>query len=150
MTSETIIRPKAFKTIIETVKELRDICDDPSYGETYATLLEKLIGMETAHSALRERLRELEKELAHYETWDAEKERYELVEFPGKVLIYALKKTGSNSDPLHYICPNCYQDHKKSLLQGKKYPSGIHALECQRCDGKFPYSPGYLDVPLKD
>jgi Zn finger protein HypA/HybF involved in hydrogenase expression len=72
-----------------------------------------------AQTALIERIRELEKTIADFETWDTEKQRYELKAIASGSFVYALKADAQVSEPVHYICQTCYENRKKRVLQRK-------------------------------
>ena len=74
--------------------------------------------------ALLERVRKLEAEVAEAKAWEAEKQRYQLQEFPAGALAYVLKPEAANGEPPHRICPNCYQEGHKSILQTTAKHSG--------------------------
>ena len=75
------------------------------------------------------------KAIAGFETWDAEKQRYELKPIGTQgVFAYSLKPEHENGEPPHWICPDCYQDRKKSILQTViKTPGMARVAICQRC-----------------
>lgn len=52
-----------------------------------------------AQSALLERVRDLEKQIADLQTWEREKERYELAEIISGVLAYRLKPQPEKPEP---------------------------------------------------
>jgi len=83
--------------------------------------------------ALAQRVRDLETEVAKAKAWEAEKERYQLQEFPTGVFAYALKPDAANGEPPHRICPNCYQEGRKSILQIVFKERGGEVVDCQRC-----------------
>jgi hypothetical protein len=68
-------------------------------------------------SALLERVRELEKQVADLRVWEAEKQRYQLEQVWSGATAYVLKKEAQGSEPIHWLCTNCYHDGKKSILQ---------------------------------
>lgn len=68
-------------------------------------------------AALLEQIRALEEKVASFETWDAEKKRYELKQFGSGAFAYALKPEAHGAEPMHQICANCYENRKKSILQ---------------------------------
>jgi predicted P-loop ATPase len=68
-------------------------------------------------SALLESIRNLEKEVASLEAWDAEKQRYELKDVGLGTLAYVVKESMRGAEPPHQICAACYQHRKKSILQ---------------------------------
>lgn len=67
--------------------------------------------------ALLDAKRGLEAKIAELEAWDREKERYQLQEIGRGSFAYALKADAQGTEPAHMICPNCYQQRRKSLLQ---------------------------------
>jgi hypothetical protein len=85
--------------------------------------------------ALRDRIRDLEKEVADSKAWDAEKQNYELKPV-GHVgaLGYVVKKTVGSAEPEHFLCKNCYQEGCKSILQKEvQTPVISDVLVCPRC-----------------
>ena len=94
------------------------------------------------------RIKELEQTIAEFENWEAEKARYTLVNASraGATPIYLLRKDDAQQDePLHYICPKCYERRVKSILQSKVLRRhGILVLNtsCPECEAKFSLSVG--------
>ena len=93
--------------------------------------------------SLLETIRELEKQKAELEAWDAEKDKYELTAIEqenraGKILVYVLKEEAGGSEPKHYLCPRCYQEKRKSILQPETLDIGqVNVLVCQSCGGEL-------------
>jgi hypothetical protein len=81
----------------------------------------------TSQTALVDRVRQLEAEIARLETWSTEKQRYELKAVSAGSFAYALKANEQGSEPSHYICQTCYEKGKKCILQLK--PSSFHAQQ---------------------
>lgn len=98
---------------------------------------------QTDQAGLLKRVGELEKELADLKAWEADKQRYELTEIQqatrkGKVFVYTLKEETHSSEPKHSLCPNCYQNGRKSILQPITLDQGmIDLLVCQSCNGEI-------------
>lgn len=65
---------------------------------------------------LLETKRRLEAKIAELETWEAEKQRYELKQIGRASICYVLKPEVAGSEPPHMICTNCYQHGRKSIL----------------------------------
>ena len=91
-------------------------------------------------SALLERKRDLEEEVASLKAWDAEKQNYELAEIrqmggsQKAVFAYRLKSQAEPAQPSHYLCANCYTHGEKSILQPVLLERGrIDILLCQGC-----------------
>jgi hypothetical protein len=72
--------------------------------------------------------------------WDAEKQRYEFKQLRapnapgGGAFAYSLKPDVILAEPPYSICPNCYADGHKSVLQGVTQAHGrVNLLSCHRC-----------------
>ncbi|MFZ3324848.1 MAG: hypothetical protein WA231_02685, partial [Methylocella sp.] len=55
--------------------------------------------------------------MAELETWDADKQRYELKSLAAGVFAYRLKEAMAGGEEIHHLCAACYHRGKKSLLQ---------------------------------
>lgn len=83
--------------------------------------------------AMHEKVRELEGQIAHIQRWEGEKRRYELRQLPPGAFVYALKADHANGEPMHHICPTCFGNGKKEILQSRGTTNGIEALHCNAC-----------------
>ena len=109
-----------------------------------ATILEAqagLLGAQESQTANLKRIDELEAKIAKLETWEREKERYQLEEFPTGALAYVLKADDQAGQPHHRICARCYEDGHKSILQTTMRHGGGERVECTRCGAKMKLSP---------
>jgi len=85
---------------------------------------------------LLERIRELEKQVAKFEAWEAEKQKYQLTEPRSGTFAYVLKEDAGASEPKHLLCANCFQHGTKSILQQEtRYPGMCSVLSCNQCRG---------------
>lgn len=76
-----------------------------------------LFAANASQTALVQEVGELKDQIIRMKDWEAQKQRYQLAApYPG-CLVYALKKTMSGGEPPHYICTNCYESSKRSILQ---------------------------------
>jgi hypothetical protein len=82
-----------------------------------SSALASAITAQTDQFAALDRVRELEKEVTELKAWDVEKSRYELKEVGPGAFARAVKPDARGSDPMHYICPTCYERGKKTPLQ---------------------------------
>lgn len=106
-----------FKSLYDSAKALKDINDATVRNGAIVELQEKILAAQATQSALIDRIRELEKEVADFETWDTEKLNYEMKALASGAIVYALKPEIQGSAPPHYLCAACYQHRKKSILQ---------------------------------
>ena len=91
----------------------------------------------------------LEAELARFETWDRQKERYELKPMGEGSFVYAVKESERGGEPPHTICPNCYEHGRRSILQstGIGRQSGTERLHCLACEATITVSHGAIRNP---
>lgn len=94
-----------------------------------------------ADAAATQRIRELEQKLMEMEKWEGEAQRYELKQFPSGTFAYELKPSEAASEPPHRICPHCYQDRHKAILQTTAKHSGGELVQCLRCKSILELSP---------
>ncbi|MBF8177687.1 hypothetical protein [Herminiimonas contaminans] len=98
-----------------------------------------LLEANAAQSALIEKVRDLKEEIVRMKTWDNEKVRYKLHSPQPGIITYALQESHSNGEPPHYICTNCYQDGRKSLLNQKPDgKTGDYYFACPSCPSSQP------------
>lgn len=81
-----------------------------------------------------ERVHELEDEIARLKAWDKEKGKYELrdlalINGDGGAFAY-VSLTGT----VHALCPNCFDEGRKSVLQSNGEPQiHKHRFQCIKC-----------------
>jgi len=90
-------------------------------------------------TALVQRVGELEKEITDLKSWDTEKQNYELKQVGrDNVFAYVSKAVEGAREAPHMICANCYEDGKKSLLQGtSRLEMRVRVHYCPRCKNEF-------------
>lgn len=112
----------------------------PMVRQAVAKLWEQILSAQARYTEAMEQINELKTQLSRFETWEAEKKRYQMKDFGGGTLAYDLKPSEAGDEPSHRICPNCYQDGHKSILQN----TGISAFKqqmavCHRCKTEFKF-----------
>jgi septal ring factor EnvC (AmiA/AmiB activator) len=140
----------AAKDIAQSMIGLRDTA---AFQEKRLELQSKIMDAQASifavneeRAALIKRVSDLEKEIADLETWESEKQRYEMhtVSRFGN-FAYVLKESMASGEPTHLICANCYQKRKKSLLQGVVETwQGHRVLICHECGNKIAIGPKYV------
>src|SRR6266545_3168373 len=104
MVSEVIVGLGAFKTMLDIAKSLKNMNDTVTRNAAVADLWEQIISAQARYAAAIEQVGALEKEVAHFETWEAEKQRYDLVEIATGVFTFLLKPSMQAGQPAHCIC----------------------------------------------
>ena len=94
------------------------------------------IAAQSDQYAMLEEMRRLREENNQVKAWEKQKDRYQMVTPFTGVTVYALKKSVSDGEPPHYICANCYQRGKRSILQNGKNSVGWTILVCPSPDCK--------------
>ena len=135
MYAEIVAAVQSTKTLAELLKAANSLAN---YGELLAavnTVQEKLsqalaANLESAEkqTALSDRVRELENQIAEVENWEGQMQRYALFAFPTGALAHAIKPGMEQGEPLHYLCTSCVDKKQKSTLQ----PHG-RLLRCPIC-----------------
>lgn len=79
----------------------------------------------------------LKKQVSEYDKWEQESARYVLKKVDLRSFVYALHPDKKSGQPPHWLCPNCYKDRKKSVLQcdAQKPLSGV--FKCHSCGAEI-------------
>lgn len=138
--TETIAGLGALKTAFDMTKALKDISDAVVRNGAVIELQEKILAAREAQTALLERISDLEKEVAGFEAWDAQKKRYELKDFGGNTFAYELKQSEARGEPIHRVCPTCYQNEHISILQSRGRDAFHRDMYlCTGCKSEFSF-----------
>ena len=112
-------------------------------GELLAQILsaqESAIRAQESETALTRQVHELEQHIAQMETWDAEKQRYQLTDFGAGTFAYALKPGMENDEPPHRACANCFKKGHISVLQFRLHDYMSQDLyDCPSCKNEFQF-----------
>ncbi len=104
-------------------------------------LLDAYAGMMTAQEQIATLMRakaDLEQRLVEFEDWEAEARKYELADTGNGTLAYRRTELVPSAEPEHWLCPRCYQDRKKSILQPEILAAArVHLLRCYRCNAEI-------------
>ena len=68
-------------------------------------------------SALIDRVRSLEEELAGLEKWDTGKDQYRLTQIATGAFAYTPQPNADRAEPPHWLCVKCYDGRQRSVLQ---------------------------------
>ena len=65
----------------------------------------------------------LEKKMAAFDDWAAEKKRYRLAKSNVGTFTYELRPEFAEGEVVHHLCVTCFDNGRKSVLQGDGYAS---------------------------
>jgi peptide subunit release factor 1 (eRF1) len=147
MVSEVFAGLNAIKTAFDMAKGLKDIDDAARRNDAVIELQEKILSAQSAQPSLVETITDLKKRVAELETWETEKQRYELNEVATGVFAYRLKAQTTSTEPMHYLCARCYQHCRKSILQRRDRGSSKF-FECSECNTELKVG-DHFSGPLK-
>lgn len=134
MLGEAVMGLSALKTAFDMTKGLKDIDNAVSRNAAVIELQENILTAQQAQAALIKRIDDLEKEVARFETWEAEKERYKLTDLGHGMTTYTLKEGMENGEPPHHLCADCYNHGQKSVMQTEtRSPGRAQVLVCHTC-----------------
>jgi hypothetical protein len=110
MCSEISAAIQSTKTAIDLVKAAHGLSN-------YSELLTAVTAVQIKLTdAIASELASQEKQIAEFEGWKGQLQRYSLFQFETEALAYALKSGHENGEPMHYLCTACV-DKKKTTLQ---------------------------------
>jgi hypothetical protein len=138
MVAEVFGGLSAFSTMFGIAKSMKDMNDAVIRNQAVYDLTEQILAAQEKYAAAIERVRDLEREVAAFENWDAEQKRYQMKDFGGGTIAYSLKPEMASGDPPHNLCSACYQKGKKGILQ----PTGMNGyhqemVKCAECGKDF-------------
>ena len=139
---------KAAKDIGESMVGLRDAA---AFQSKLLEFQSKLIDANSAafaaqdeRSALLQRIREFEERIAQFEAWEAKAKRYELKRVGYSALAYVLKEEERGAETPHWVCTNCFENKRASILQYIFYKGQGQVWTCPSC--KTTIEPGTSTV----
>lgn len=130
---------KTASDIVQTMLKLKtDTAVTAKAIELQSIILDihpKLLTAQTDYATAARRICELEAEIAKFKDWSHDKERYELYELAPGTLTYRVKPAMQGGEPTHDLCPKCYQNNVKSILQYSGISVDSHkTLTCVNCN----------------
>lgn len=155
MVAEVFGGISALKAAFDMTKTIADMSDAAKRDRLSINLQKEILAALAAQSELAEEVSELTTKLTSFETWETEKERYQLCGHSKGFVVYALKKTSANGEPPHWLCTDCYQNRKKAFLKaaGPDEPFGSERektlWKCHLCGSsiraKHTIQPSFLE-----
>jgi predicted RNA-binding Zn-ribbon protein involved in translation (DUF1610 family) len=92
-----------------------------------------LLELQAQVSELLDKKRELERKIGDQDAWVGMEKEYHLTEITSGQYIYA----SSTQKPGHWLCPNCFDKKKKSILQERDQRQHGKFYRCHDCTLSF-------------
>lgn len=99
-----------------------------------------MIELQSKHHELLGEKDQLEKRLVQMEDWKAQAANYDLTDVGG-IFVYASKSQEDSPTPSHWLCANCYDSSRKSILQKTHVSHRGDQYNCFGCQTEFLISP---------
>ena len=135
-----------YQAMLDMADRIETIDDAATRGRAVIELSKAILAAQSQQAALVEEKRQLEEKIRSFETWEAEKKRYQLRELPPGVFVFELiELLRQPGEPPHQICQNCYQQGRKSVLHRDAHNNGVQNLSCDGCGKKWQI--GHFNPP---
>ena len=150
----------SIKTAIDITKIIGNTVKDNALKDKTRELTQAIIGAQSHILAMQAEYQralqfnhEISQKLMELENWEKEKKKYKLVEISKGVVVYAFDSSQNSSIPSHYICKNCYNEQKASILDPVFIQDGGSQYVCPRCKtviNTHVDSPSVFSIPEDD
>lgn len=153
MLKEAYETAKTLKNAFETIGKLKqDIEHLKAIGETSSKTLEVtqiaiqlqglVLSLQSDLLALQSSKANLEAEISQLRKFEVEKDQYSPFQFATGAFVYRSNKSIANEHGetvFHYLCANCFNQGKKSVLQPSQMEGCFEMLSCHHCSAKYQY-----------
>lgn len=140
MAVEIFAALQGFKAVLDSLEALRDIRDETLRSNAQIDVVRQLIELQgkmmatlQENATLTEQVRSLEAEVAGLKEGASDLQRYELKAIGGGAVAYMLKPAERGTEPPHWLCPSCYAQRKKSVLNLAGRVAGKTFFRCATC-----------------
>ncbi|MDX6805012.1 hypothetical protein [Terrihabitans rhizophilus] len=142
----------SLKTASEMAKAVMDLRDASAIQSKVIDLQSVIVAAQSSalsaqsdQFTLMHQLRGLQSKLEQLEGWDATKRRYLLKDYGGATFAYELRANAAEGEPIHRICPACYEKKIRSVLQFSYNASGRDTYDCHSCGKKMNFGIEQID-----
>ncbi len=134
----------SLRAVAEITKALKDVSDSSAIPTKIYELATEIVSaqscalaVQSEHFDLAKSKRELEEEIVRLKAWNTERYRYQLQSVGPGASAYVVKDTMRGSEPVHWICADCFQGGKKRFLNESH--SDLHHVyhKCAECSYKI-------------
>lgn len=141
MVAEVFGAVSGFKGMLDLAKSLKDMNDATVRNTAVIELQGQILAAQEQQAALAEKVRTLEKEMARFETWEAESQKYELKQIGHGAFAHILKPDARGTQPPHWVCTPCFGNHQISVVQFGRTSGGRFEWFCPSCKTQvYPFN----------
>lgn len=90
---------------------------------------QQLFAAQSLHRAQADQIKDLEDRIASMQSWEAEKQHYKPFRYDNKSVVFRPVSDSESYD----LCPACFDNRKKSILQYNGTDKGYKAYKCPQC-----------------
>ena len=124
--SEISMALTSIRAALDLVKFISDSHKTSAIKDKTIELRDAIISIQLSFTDLYERYStllgeqdNLKKEIMQFKQWETTESHYRLIKGRTGSYVYCPNDMHPNPDPLHYLCTNCYDKRKKSILQDR-------------------------------
>lgn len=142
MTTEILAFATAVSHVTNIAKAAIQARDESKRNEALTELNGALAELTVRHleiaqkqQALLEQNEDLKNKIVAYDKWEQEKTRYRLENVGAGAIVRSLNPAHAAGEPLHWLCPHCYESRKKGFFQshGRTY----NHYKCATCGAEI-------------
>jgi hypothetical protein len=134
----------SLRSAVEIMKAMLDARDADRMRTKISELTREImsaqsyaLGAQSSQLELLQSMRGLEDELAKLKAWNLERYRYELQSVGPGAIACVLKQSMRGTEPVHWICADCFQSGKKRFLNESHFDLHFVYYKCNECTGKI-------------
>jgi hypothetical protein len=132
------------KVASDIVKGILSLNKDVAVNERAVELLSSilslqkdLLSLQSDYGDLLKSKSDLEEELKKFNTWSKTESQYKLEEVSSGTFVHSPKNLNESKEPMHWLCTNCWEDQKKSILQITWQGESSAKYTCPRCKNEI-------------
>lgn len=151
MIKEAIDIAKTFKNAFDKVEKLKEDIDHlKAITENHTKTMEVtqvaiqlqglVFSLQDDLLTLQRSKADLEAEISHLRKFEIEKNQYSPFQFPTGAFVYRSNEGIANTNGeivSHYLCANCFNAGRKSILQPSAVEGYFEMLSCHHCHAKI-------------
>lgn len=147
MITEITTALQSVKAAITIIKGISSLKSNIEVKEKSVELLDiiisiksDMISLQSMYDELLQSKKDLEQKLLNINIWEETKVSYKLKKVADGVTVYVPKDLKENDDDFHWICANCFNEKKKSIIQLTNDDGYTKFYSCPKCGMHFNIS----------